>query len=252
MYEFLKTQLLSNQFFSGAFLTGGLAAVLYFLRDRFIRLYYLFLDKYTVDISIDSTDEVFYYFQQWLIANDFSKLFRKYRVVSTDNENVVISVREGGDISLSPGNGTYWLKYNNKYILVSYSSNIKQESGTNPIFRIMYTISLKYLGRNKTTLHKILDDISQHIARVNKDCIDVYVPNCWRSDWETQGKLPKRNEKSIILRDSYLDIVLKDLDLFKSRKDWYMTHGIPYHRGYLFYGPPGTGKTSLKIYLQRN
>jgi len=30
---------------------------------------------------------------------------------------------------------------------------------------------------------------------------------------------------------------------------FYVNHGIPYRRGYLFYSPPGAGKTSFAIAL---
>ena len=30
---------------------------------------------------------------------------------------------------------------------------------------------------------------------------------------------------------------------------FYVNHGIPYRRGYLFYGPPGVGETSFAIAL---
>lgn len=41
------------------------------------------------------------------------------------------------------------------------------------------------------------------------------------------------------------DKILKDLDRFVKRKDYYRKVGKAWKRGYLIYGPPGTGKSSL-------
>ena len=39
--------------------------------------------------------------------------------------------------------------------------------------------------------------------------------------------------------------IIKSLDNFKNKRNWYLENGIPYHFGILLYGPPGTGKTTL-------
>ncbi|CAN1814041.1 Protein HYPER-SENSITIVITY-RELATED 4 [Linum perenne] len=41
------------------------------------------------------------------------------------------------------------------------------------------------------------------------------------------------------------NMVLKDLDRFLKRRDYYRKVGKAWKRGYLLYGPPGTGKSSL-------
>lgn len=41
------------------------------------------------------------------------------------------------------------------------------------------------------------------------------------------------------------DEILKDLDRFVQRKEYYRKVGKAWKRGYLLYGPPGTGKSSL-------
>ncbi|KAF2312331.1 hypothetical protein GH714_034277 [Hevea brasiliensis] len=41
------------------------------------------------------------------------------------------------------------------------------------------------------------------------------------------------------------DTILKDLERFLKRKDYYRKVGKAWKRGYLLYGPPGTGKSSL-------
>lgn len=47
------------------------------------------------------------------------------------------------------------------------------------------------------------------------------------------------------MKDSHVDLIIKDVDNFLLNEEWYDKYGIPYRRGYLFYGPPGTGKTSM-------
>jgi len=56
-----------------------------------------------------------------------------------------------------------------------------------------------------------------------------------------------RQIDSIVLPAEAKGQVLADLDDFTSRdtRQWYIEHGIPYKRSYLFHGSPGAGKTSL-------
>ncbi len=39
--------------------------------------------------------------------------------------------------------------------------------------------------------------------------------------------------------------LIKEIELWRKSKDWYIEKGIPWKRGWLLYGPPGTGKTAL-------
>ncbi|CAO3634673.1 unnamed protein product [Cunninghamella echinulata] len=50
---------------------------------------------------------------------------------------------------------------------------------------------------------------------------------------------------SVLLKEGQKETLFKDIQIFRQRKEWYNTLGIPYRRGILLYGPPGTGKTSL-------
>lgn len=53
------------------------------------------------------------------------------------------------------------------------------------------------------------------------------------------------NPDAVVLKSGQLADIKADVELFKSRKTWYVQRGIRYQRGYLLYGPPGTGKTSV-------
>ncbi|KAK7386546.1 hypothetical protein VNO78_26862 [Psophocarpus tetragonolobus] len=50
---------------------------------------------------------------------------------------------------------------------------------------------------------------------------------------------------SLALEHDVKDFVIKDLERFVKRKDYYRNVGKAWKRGYLLYGPPGTGKSSL-------
>lgn len=67
-----------------------------------------------------------------------------------------------------------------------------------------------------------------------------------RASWRNTGQRTSRPLSSIVLRDGQLDAIQEDFKEFKSAgtRKWYVEHGIPHRRSYLFYGPPGTGKTS--------
>jgi hypothetical protein len=39
--------------------------------------------------------------------------------------------------------------------------------------------------------------------------------------------------------------LIREIELWRSHRAWYLEKGIPWKRGWLLYGPPGTGKTAL-------
>lgn len=64
--------------------------------------------------------------------------------------------------------------------------------------------------------------------------------------WQEEGMKRARPPKSVILHQNQMEIIMDDTREFLSSqtRKWYIDHGLPHRRCYLFYGPPGTGKTS--------
>jgi len=65
--------------------------------------------------------------------------------------------------------------------------------------------------------------------------------------WFRDVNVLSRSIDSVVLEDEIKTAVVDDMDEFldESTLEFYLDHGIPYKRSYLFYGAPGSGKTSL-------
>ena len=61
------------------------------------------------------------------------------------------------------------------------------------------------------------------------------------------GKAHTNNGKAIdgLIFPQRVKDLIKEIELWRKSKDWYIEKGIPWKRGWLLYGPPGTGKTAL-------
>ncbi|CDF40203.1 unnamed protein product [Chondrus crispus] len=70
---------------------------------------------------------------------------------------------------------------------------------------------------------------------------------CYGSgQWSLEGVKRSRTPASVILPAMRMNNILEDVKHFlkvETRK-WYVEHGMPHRRSFLFFGPPGTGKTS--------
>lgn len=64
--------------------------------------------------------------------------------------------------------------------------------------------------------------------------------------WKDQGWKDSRTLDSVFLPGKMLDSIVSDFRDFSTEgtKSWYISHGLPHRRSYLFYGPAGVGKTS--------
>ena len=64
---------------------------------------------------------------------------------------------------------------------------------------------------------------------------------------EQLGKARTNNGKALdhLIFPQRVKDLIKEIELWRKSKDWYLEKGIPWKRGWLLYGPPGTGKTAL-------
>ncbi len=69
---------------------------------------------------------------------------------------------------------------------------------------------------------------------------------CGKAYWHNEGHKASRSLDSIILPPGMLDSIVEDFREFAAddTEAWYISHGLPHRRSYLFYGPAGVGKTS--------
>jgi len=79
----------------------------------------------------------------------------------------------------------------------------------------------------------------------NTYCIYVYNPK--GKYWRRDSREVARPLESVVLPPATKNALIDDITEFLSveARQWYLSHGIPYKRSFLFYGVPGAGKTSL-------
>lgn len=70
--------------------------------------------------------------------------------------------------------------------------------------------------------------------------LDVNGPAFWRKDQSKRCQSPK----SVILSDNKMDRIIDDVRSFLtgSTRKWYIDHGVPVRRSFLFYAPPRNRK----------
>jgi len=64
---------------------------------------------------------------------------------------------------------------------------------------------------------------------------------------EQLGKARTNNGKALdnLIFPQRVKDLIKEIELWRKSKEWYLDKGIAWKRGWLLYGPPGTGKTAL-------
>ena len=106
-------------------------------------------------------------------------------------------------------------------------------------------------GRNRFVIHHVPKrNDSEHNREYCSNGLAWYQQNYYRllsHRPEELGKAPTHKGGALanLIFPERVKGLIKEIELWRSSRAWYLDKGIPWKRGWLLYGPPGTGKTAL-------
>jgi len=147
--------------------------------------------------------------------------------------------------------GTYFIKYKNKYHLLTHSKSVSLDRTW---FNInLYTISLDSIYENMESDHTKF--MANKVVKDNNQWLYTPYAGCLLPEIRDNGKLyyciskfreiEKRSWANTIISDTNLKTIQKYIDNFINNDGHYEKFNISKKMCMLFYGRPGMGKTSI-------
>lgn len=230
-------QLKSNQFFAAGFGLGALGAASTILKKLSVIGISIARRKLLVSVELNSRDPSYVWFLNWMARN---VKHTQHLSVSTD-----LVKHDNGTVTTSfgflPSTGRHYFRYKRTFM------SCERVRETNTLARsgqLWESIVITMLGYNKHKLLDLMEEAKFEAIQSIEGRTIVY--SAMGHEWRQFGNpLRQRPVSSIYLPSQVRSRVLNDIEEFLSSQDWYVDHGVPYRRGYLFYGEPGSGKTSF-------
>jgi len=169
----------------------------------------------------------------WFMRNGYSDKLRRINLVNGrwgyGSSAVVKSVGIGAHI--------VW----HKGIPMRISLDEKDSSATEVD---KFSLHITVLGRSHKAIDRMVSEATAYYDTKDDTKTKVIIYD-GKGGWMESTSQPIRGIDTVFMPSKDKAYVLNSIREFKSKEDWYINMGIPYHLGILLYGPPGTGKTSL-------
>jgi mitochondrial chaperone BCS1 len=222
-----------NQFASGGILLMAIGAVGALLRQIPGKIWSWIVHQTTVTLSITDDQKAYFWLKSWLENQRFMKRIRHMDVMN-----------KGGECyALIPAPGHHWMLYEGRIISITFHRTDEKVMADGYKAR-SESVSLKTIGRKQIVFRRMMEDIHSVFTKQEEKKPELYAWGQW-GEWHQVYAYSPRPIDSVIMPIGDKERLIKDIEAFRSSRNWYTEMGIPYRKGYLFYGPPGTGKTSL-------
>lgn len=228
LYETFLVFTKENPVVAGLVGLWGLTVITLLFKQLPLRIYNFIKRQATTTLVINSSDDIYIEFLEWVSTNKFHSFVR------TVNYTNKTKYGYGKDI-MTIGYGTTMFFHNKRLFFLSRN----KEQGNQTSER-KETITVTLLGRKRSIFEDLFDTIKRE--KKEDDSIKIYK---YSDGWVKSGSQNKRNLDTVILEEDTKDRIVNHISNFINKKDWYINYGIPYRTGVILHGPPGTGKTSL-------
>lgn len=203
----------------------------------------------TTTATLDSDDEAYRWLLLWLADHPSFKTSHSYQVTSSMHKYARSVAGEeeeenGNGVWFTPGSGSHWFRFRNKYVLLRRTSSGSRYS--NEGIRGTDRISIMMLGKAtaRSQISSLIEEARLTAANKDKSRTVVYVGDQY-GNWARSTARSIRPLSSVILEEGVEEKLVRDAKDFLRSAKWYSDRGIPYRRGYLLHGKPGCGKTSF-------
>ena len=246
---------MENQFLSATLIMGALTAMAMSLKTLPSKLWVLFINRFTTNVYVDSTQDTYGWVHIWMSHQNFGKKARRISIrVKGDVYESDDIVRKSADtkarsrIVFSLGEGTHYVRYAGKWLMLNLHRE-QPKSGNSGNFMAVYeSITIRYFGTSRNILNEIIDEAVGLVTPPSDNWIDVFLWGGWHSGDRIKRKRG-RDPETLMYQEGIFDDIHGDIVKFNDSYDWYSKLGIPYKKTFLLHGPPGSGKTSLALAL---
>ncbi len=240
---------------TGAILGIG-TTLLYSLRDIPMKLFNRVKGRYVYTVRVYQYDELFTALESYMKEHHIQR-FRDVEAFISESplwEGSYPTAENGIDdtkskcINYRQEEDIFTVEYKDKNLIVNKLKEKvdKNVGGLKDMFFRKFVISG---WRAKDVISEFLNVVLvEYQAKKVTDAVLCYTHDAG-GYWEFNSSNTVKPIDDIVLKDSISSFIIKDVEEFYASKDWYISLGIPYKRGYCFYGPPGTGKTSISLAL---
>lgn len=232
----------------GLILIPLLGGIMFYLKSIPGLMWRWFVRNTTITMSLNNAGyegnaDAYNAFDRWFMGTNsisFSRnffLFRGYGGLNFFNHAI-----NPTDFRLGVGVGTHVFFHERKLYwfvkskLPSTGSSTEKEE-----------IMVRTFGWNITQFTKLVDILNETLKR--KTGTRVHKWSVKNSSWEYVKEINVPALDTFSMNEEIKQAILKQLDSFYSRKEWYANKGLTYKTSFLFHGPAGTGKTTLSKLL---
>lgn len=226
---------------AAAVIASVLAFAGYQLRSAPAALVALVRSQFTVTLTIGSDSPVFHLLTLWLARHPDLKRARRLTVAAWWAPSA-----ERAHLALTAGEGTHLIRHGGRWFLLERE---RESGGANGSTRgdgappapaggvRSERMQLVTWGRSRAPFEALVAELSTMEEDVEAITVQQHGMGAMRRT--------RRSLDTIDIDPALKAEIVGDVELFASRRDWYVQRGVPWRRGYMLHGPPGTGKSSL-------